>query len=175
MIQENELQLTGKFLKPHGSHGEMLLRLDNLNVDVTTLPYIVCCIDGIFVPFFIEQVRPIASNRWLVKIQDATIASRAKMLTGASIYLTRNLLPEITEEQHELTWKDLIGFSIIDLNVGVLGEIEAIDETTVNTLFLVVCDKEERIFPANEDFIHEIKIDEKIITVTFPEGLFHLR
>lgn len=52
-----------------------------------------------------------------------------------------------------------------------LGTIREVDDATINVLFVVVLDEEERLIPATEDFI--LSIDEKkgTIRMSLPEGL----
>ena len=57
MIERDELIKIGRFNKPHGVKGELSFTFTDDVFDRTDCPYIVCEIDGIFVPFFIEEYR----------------------------------------------------------------------------------------------------------------------
>ena len=67
------------------------------------------------------------------------------------------------------------GFRMEDVNHGVLGEVVEVDNSTVNTLFVVECsDGEELLVPAQEEFIVGIDQKHRLITVDLPEGLLNL-
>ena len=51
MITREELIRIGRFNKPHGVKGELSFTFTDDVFDRTECPYIVCEIDGIFVPF----------------------------------------------------------------------------------------------------------------------------
>ena len=53
MISKEQLIQIGHSLKPHGVKGEITMMLDIS--DISSLSCIIMCIDGIFVPFFIEE------------------------------------------------------------------------------------------------------------------------
>ena len=54
MIKRDELIKIGVFNKPHGVQGELAFTFTDDIFDRSECPYVVCEIDGIFVPFFIE-------------------------------------------------------------------------------------------------------------------------
>ena len=57
MIKREEVYKIGIFNKPHGIHGELLFTFTDDIFDRVEAEYIVCLLDGIFVPFFIEEYR----------------------------------------------------------------------------------------------------------------------
>ena len=101
--------------------------------------------DGLFVPFRSEE-----------------IAS----LMGEEIWVKRSDIQE--EEDGLLTWQDLVGFTIEDDENGTVGTIEAIDESTINTLATL---SDGRMVPLHEDFILEIDEEQRVLHVHFPFSL----
>ena len=57
MIHEEDIFKIGQFGKPHGIKGEITLITQSDVLEETDEPYIICDMDGIFVPFFIENWR----------------------------------------------------------------------------------------------------------------------
>ena len=55
--------------------------------------------------------------------------------------------------------------------MGELGEITDVDDTTINTLFVVDYNGEELLVPAGEEMIKEIDHEQRIIRFNLPEGL----
>ena len=72
------------------------------------------------------------------------------------------------EDEGLLTWQDLAGYTIEDKDAGVLGSIEYIDESTINTLATL---NDGRLLPLHEDFITEIDEEKRILRVNLPFAL----
>lgn len=72
------------------------------------------------------------------------------------------------EDEGLLTWQDLTGYTIEDKDAGVLGTIEYIDESTLNTLATL---DDGRLIPLHEDFITEIDEEKRILRVNLPFAL----
>ena len=66
------------------------------------------------------------------------------------------------------------GYTAVDENLGELGEITDIDESTINTLFVIESDGEEILVPAQEEFILGIDRENREIFFNLPEGLVSL-
>lgn len=135
--------------------------------------YLICLLDGIFVPFFIEEYRFRSDSTALVKLEGIDTAERARMFTNVEVYFPVKHAEEA--EDGELSWNFFVGFRMEDVRHGELGEVVEVDTTTVNTLFEVEQeDGEELLIPAQEEFIVEINQEKKLITVELPEGLLNL-
>mgnify|MGYP000493191148 FL=1 len=135
--------------------------------------YLICLLDGIFVPFFIEEYRFRSDSTALVKLEGIDTAERARMFTNVEVYFPVKHAEEA--EDGELSWNFFVGFRMEDVRHGELGEVVEVDTTTVNTLFVVEQeDGEELLIPAQEEFIVEINQEKKLITVELPEGLLNL-
>ena len=55
MIKKDEVFKIGIFNKPHGVKGEISFTFTDDIFDRVECEYLVCLLDGIFVPFFIEE------------------------------------------------------------------------------------------------------------------------
>ena len=55
MIRKEEVYKIGIFNKPHGIHGELSFTFTDDIFDRVEAEYLICLLDGIFVPFFIEE------------------------------------------------------------------------------------------------------------------------
>ena len=98
--------------------------------------------DGLFVPF-----------------RSSEIAS----LMGEEIWLKRSDVQD--EGDDSMTWQDLVGYTIIDDENGKVGRIDAVDESTINTLATL---EDGRLVPLHEDFILDIDQDAGELHVHFP-------
>ena len=171
MIKENEVFKIGKFIKPHGIKGEINLSFENDVFDRVDCPYLICRIDNILVPFFIEEYRFKGKETALIKFEDIDDEEKARRMSGLEVYFPRKYYEEESNEEIEYSWNFFIGFSVIDKTAGKLGIIEDIDDKTINTLFLVKDGENELIIPATEDFIEKIDAKKKVLYLVLPEGL----
>lgn len=170
MIREDEIFKIGRFTKPHGIKGEIAFSFDNDIFDRVDCPYLICKIDGIFVPFFIKEYRFKGADTALITFEDITSDIEAKRFNGLEVYFPRKYYEEDTDVDYTLEY--FIGFSVIDNRHGKIGKIMDVDENTINTLFLLENPVgEEIIIPATDDFIIEIDNGKKILYVNLPEGL----
>lgn len=178
MIKDSEITAVGKLQKTHALRGELNVLLD---IDPEYLaqgnPAIID-VDGIFVPFFAESVRPKGHFSFLVKFDGIDSEIEAKRLVNKTIYALRDRLKEYISENYDeqyALYDDLIGWTIIDTEHGEIGKVSEIDSNTENELFIVETPDGKTIYiPLTEDFIDEIDEDAKIIRMTLPAGLLDL-
>lgn len=171
MIKENEVFKIGKLVKPHGIKGEVSFTFDNDIFDRVDCPYLICSINGIFVPFFVKEYRFKGSETALITFDGIDSEEKAQRLSGIEVYFPRKYYNESKNEDLEYSWNFFIGFRAIDKTAGELGVIEEVDEKTINTLFLIKNGTDEFIVPATENFIEGIDVKRKTIYFDFPEGL----
>lgn len=171
MIKENEVFKIGKLIKPHGIKGEISFTFENDVFDRVECPYLICRINGILVPFFIEEYRFKGSGTALIIFEDIDSEEKAQRISGLEVYFPRKYYEEDIDEEIEYSWNFFIGFTVSDKKVGKIGIIEDIDEKTLNTLFLIKDGNQEFIVPATEDFIEKIDAKKKVLYMDLPEGL----
>lgn len=70
MIKQNEVYKIGRIGKPHGVNGELQMQFDDDVFDRVSADYLVLDIEGILVPFFIEDYRFRSDNVLLIKFSD---------------------------------------------------------------------------------------------------------
>ncbi len=168
MITKEELFEAGKFHKTHGVKGELSCSFHK-TVDTENLRYIVSIVDGIFVPFFIETLRVKTPTSALIKLVNIDSENDAKELLSSPIYLP---LASQQIDTDEVDVSYFVGYSVVDTELGVIGTIIAVDETTVNTLFCVENKQKEMLYiPVAEEFIVSIDEQSRIIHMNLPSGL----
>ncbi|MDR3118949.1 MAG: ribosome maturation factor RimM [Mediterranea sp.] len=168
MIKKEEVYRIGLFNKPHGIHGELSFTFTDDIFDRADCDHLVCLLDGIFIPFFIEEYHIRSGSTALVKLEGIDTSERARMFTNIEVYFPVKYAEAKPGEQ---TWSFFVGFTMRDVHAGSLGEIIDVDDTTINVLFVVKFGKEELLVPAREEFIVEIDRMHKVITMDLPEGL----
>lgn len=172
MIRKEEVYKIGMFNKPHGIHGELQFTFTDDIFDRADCDYMVCLLDGIFVPFFVSEYRFRSDSTALVKLEGIDSAERARMFTNIDVYFPVAHVEEA--EAGELSWNFFIGFQMEEIHYGLLGEVTDVDTTTVNTLFVVDHQGEELLVPAREEFVRGVDPKKKVMTVELPEGLLNL-
>ena len=169
MLKKDDFVYYGKFLKPHGTKGEIGLLGDSMTLG-EDCDYVAADIDGILVPFFFEYTREKNSDTLIVKIERIDSTEQARMLTNREAYIPC----EWAEESDNYTWGYFRGFTTADEQLGELGKIIDVDDSTINTLFIVEYKGGELLIPAQEEFIASIDHKKRHITFHLPEGLLTL-
>ncbi|MDE5700869.1 ribosome maturation factor RimM [uncultured Bacteroides sp.] len=172
MIRREEVYKIGMFNRPHGIHGELSFTFTDDIFDRIEAEYLICLLDGIFVPFYLEEYRFRSDSTALVKLEGVDTAERARMFTNVEVYFPVSHVED--NETGDLTWDYFIGFRMEDVNHGNLGEVTGVDTTTINTLFVVDHQGEELLIPAQEEFIVDINKESRTIRMELPQGLMAL-
>lgn len=170
MIRQEEVYRIGRIGKSHGVRGEVLMHIDDDVFDRTDADYLVLDIDGILVPFYMEEYRFRSDTTVLMKFCDIDTIDQARQLTGVDVYFPRCKAESDTEA---LSWPSIVGYTLTDQRTGlVVGRITAIDDSTINTLFEVERpDGTSVLIPAATDLITAIDPEKRDICVAVPEGL----
>ena len=173
MIKQEEVYRIGRLGKPHGVKGEVSFHVSDDVFDRVDADCLVLELDGILVPFFIEEYRFRSEDIALLKLEGVDTADQARELTGCSVFFLRRLADN---DREEVTWAEIIGYRIIDANtLQEVGTLTEVDDTTVNTLFNVTTKGgDEVLLPAGEDLITAVDKAAHNITMTIPEGLLDL-
>ena len=174
MIKKEEVVRIGVFNKPHGVKGEISFTFTDDVFDRVDADYLICLLDGILVPFFIEEYRFRSDTTALVKLEDVDTAEKARMFTNVEVYFPKNLIDEEEDDGNIPTWKYFIGFRVKDINHGDLGEIVDVDDSTMNILFTIMHGEDELLLPAHEEFIVKLEKKKRVLTMDIPEGLLQL-
>ena len=169
MIKKEDVYKIGRIGKAHGVKGEVSFNFDDDVFDRVDAEYLILEVDGILVPFFMEEYRFRSDNTALVKFEDIDTQDRARELTNCDVYFPRDLADN---DEEELTYTFLVGFDIIDDQSGKnVGTIASIDDNTMNILFEL---EDGTLIPASEELITDIDKDNKTITIALPEGILDL-
>ena len=151
MIKKDEIFKIGIFNKPHGVKGEVSFTFTDDIFDRVDCEYLVCLLDGIFVPFFIEEYRFRSDTTALVKLEGVDTAEKARMFTNVEVYFPKKYVEQDDETEDIPTWNFFIGFKVKDV---------AIEK-----------DGEELLLPAHEEFICKLDKKKRLLTVDVPDGL----
>ena len=168
MIQDSDVILLGNCTRTHGRRGELHIISDNDLLSQAEDPqFLLFRIDNILTPFRLVEWREKGANAYIVALEDIVSEEQAQRLCGCKVYMLRSDLSDNPDELL-LLWQDLIGYEVVDDEMGSVGHIKNVDDSTLNTLFLL---ENDVVIPAHEDFITEIDSDNRKLYVSLPAGL----
>ena len=170
MIRNDEVYKIGRLGKAHGVKGEVTFHFDDDVFDRVDADYLVLEVDGILVPFFIEEYRFKTDTTAIMKFEGVDSQERARELTGCDVFFPRDLADDDDDGQLSLAF--LIGFTIVDATSGKrIGAVADIDDSTQNILFEM---EDGLLIPAADDLIESIDRDSRQIVMHLPAGLLNL-
>lgn len=173
MIHEEDVYKIGVLTKTHGVSGELSMTFTDDVFDRVDAEYLICRIEGILVPFFMEEYRFRSDTTVLVKFEDVDNEVQARRMTGLEVFFPKALAGEV--EDGGYSWNYFVGFEVTDAYYGHLGKIVAVDDATVNVLFEIeTSDGNELLVPASEELIKDIDHKQHKIEMYLPEGLLTL-
>ena len=167
MIKREDVYKIGKLGKTHGIKGEISMQVDDDVFDRAEADSLVLELDGILVPFFMEEYRFKTDETALIKFEGIDTQERAHELTGTEVFFPRELAE--SDDSDELSYAQLVGFTVIDHATGrEVGKIDSIDDQTINIMFEMT---DGTLIPASEELIEDIDTDRQTITLHIAEGL----
>lgn len=173
MIREEDVYKIGVLTKTHGVSGELSMTFTDDVFDRVDAEYLVCLMDGILVPFFMEEYRFRSQTTVLVKFEGIDNEEQARKMTGVEVYFPKALTED--DREGEYTWSYFTGFIVVDTEHGELGTVVTVDDSTMNVLFEIRSSSgREILVPATEDLIDDIDHKGRKLYMTLPEGLLNI-
>ena len=174
MITRDEITCIGKFNKPHGINGEISAVVSS-PIDLRNCKCIICGIDGIFVPFFITNIREKSFDTLLLTVDGINDETEASLLVNNEIYILKKDFQNFLEEEDgEIPVDFLMNFRV-SINDAYNGKIIDIDDSTPNVLFVINMDNGSTILiPAVNEFITAIDLEKKNMALEVPVELLDL-
>ncbi len=178
MIEEKDIEPIGQFLKTHGLKGELNVQLDVDSDFINPDTPLIVNMDGIFVPFYPDSIRPKGRFSSLIRICGIDTEQKARQFVNKTIFALKSQLADFIGEDEDGDGEyaeNLIGFEIFDeTSDRMIGTIESVDYSTANVLFILEHEGETVYVPATADFITGFDSDNKIINMRLPDGLINL-
>lgn len=163
----------GKIAKKFSFKGEVLIYLD------TDEPELYENLESMFVecgkhlvPFFIQNSSLHKNDFLRVRFEDVNNEEEADALLGNHIYLPLKSLPKLTG--NKFYFHEVIGFEVEDKRLGIVGEIQSINDSSAQPLFEVLNDGVEILIPMIDHFLVKIDRENKKVIMDLPEGLIEM-
>jgi len=172
-MNENNYYYLGKVTRKFSFKGELIVFLDtDTPSHYYGLKKIFLKVDNSYIPYFISKISKYKNNSVRVKFEDVNNESEAMELINYEIFLPMEELPKL--EGKKFYYHEVIGFKVIDINHGEIGEITHINDQTPQHLFVVKSSGKEILIPINDDFILDLDRINKIVNLKIPEGLLKI-
>ncbi len=155
--------------KPHGLDGEIKILLDEdyYIEDIVENGMFFILEKGQYLPYFIENIR---GGHLITKIEDMETKEDVSKIAKKPIFLKEeDLIPREIEEE-----ETLVGYTIHDVNLGEIGEIEHIEELPQQEMAILERNGKDILIPLNDSFILRLDEEKKTILMELPEGLLDL-
>ena len=162
----------GTLTKPFGLKGALCAYFDvddcerYLDLDAVFIET-----DGEMLPYMIEDLQFRGNNQFVIKLQDVDI-DNVREFVQTELYLPLSRLPKLTGNR--FYFHEVIGFQVVDEQLGEIGTCKGFMELTNNPLMQVDHDGTEILIPASSESVTNVDRENKTLHVTTPEGLVEL-
>lgn len=168
----SDLLRIARVLKSYGTEGEILVGFRGADPeDLNSKEPVFIYFDGLPVPFFIESFKEKGSGKALIRLTGVKNLTDAEEISGAEIFARRSSLKGSTEDDEELSAEDLIGWSLLDKDGLLIGEIIDFEPIPGNPCLYVESNGTSVMVPLHEDLILDIDEEDRKISIDLPEGL----
>ena len=163
----------GRITKAHGLKGAVQVLLEASNPD----DYL--DLESIFVehkqrliPFFIEEFSLQGQNKGIIKFEDLDTIDQAKNYMTSGLYIKEE---EMSDEDFDARESmDVIGFTILDKNLGNLGTVSDYYEKVGQDLLAFEYQGQEVLIPIDESIVLDIDPNTQTVHTAIPDGLLDI-
>jgi len=165
----------GYIAKTHGIRGQVVLRLNNLtSQDIIKMETVFIEIDGLPVPFFINDYEELGSGSLRLSLEDIDNENKARELTTCKVYLPKDCMRIDTREDNIREFMYLKDFTVVDKQQGDLGIVKDIIDIEMNPLLWITNGKKDIYIPLHPEFIVKADIKKKKLYLRVPPDLLSL-
>lgn len=160
--------------KVHGLRGELKVQVRTAFVeDALRAKVIFIQHQGKALPYFVESIRE--SNELLLKLEGVNTPEAARALQGSELWLRRaEVLGDPEEPEEDAPLEALVGYSVFEVEKGLIGEIIEIIEMPQQLMAVVAYQDREVMIPLNDQFLRKVNHRQKKLQMELPEGLLEL-
>lgn len=165
----------GRILRAFGVNGELKVTID-IDFDETPTEneegftpveaFFIQTSEGVL-PYFVTYIRAWQSATPILKLEEVNTKEMAQTLQGMPLLLPNDMV-DLAED---LTYTRLVGYTLRDARLGLLGEIDAIFDLPQQEVARIDYQGNEVLIPLHEDFLLEIDDVHKMVYVDLPDGL----
>ncbi len=172
MLPDETYQL-GYIIKTHGLRGHVVAHFDvddaSAYAKLKTVYLALAGAPAKLVAHEVEKVQPQAANRVLLKLRGIDRIEEAEPLRGSQLHLPLAQLPTLAADQ--FYFHDVIGFTVVDENLGELGTVENFYELPQQDMLAMRYQGQEVLIPVVDELVSHADHQKKEIYVNLPDGL----
>jgi len=163
----------GKIVTKYSFKGEVVIKLDTDEPELyTEMESVYVEFGSNLVPFFIEKSSLHKGNQLRVQFEDVYSDEEADSILKCAVYLPSTMLPKLSGDKFH--FHEVIGFTVVDVNFGEVGQIVHINDKAAQPLFEIDRDGKEIFIPMVDEFIKKVNRENSTIEVETPQGLIEL-
>ena len=160
----------GKIAKTHGYNGTVVLVSNQkLEDDLEDLNELFVEIDGLQVPFPVEELTLLTDTSAHVKLEFIGNQEEALKLAGCEVYA--KIIPH--EQEIEVGLEQWIGFTVQDAEYGEIGVIKGIEDYNSNIVMQVMNGDKENLISLYPELVMNVDQHAKVLYIAAPDGYFN--
>ncbi|UYZ59152.1 ribosome maturation factor RimM [Hymenobacter latericus] len=163
----------GFVVKAHGLKGQLVAELDVDNIEDylgAEEVYVERPVgSGKLYRFEVQRLSVQAGTRVLLKLKNVDRIEDAELFRGLKLYRPLSDLPELDEDQ--FYFHDVVGYTVVDANLGKLGIVESFYEMPEQDLLAMNYQGKEVLIPVVDELVQYADEEARELHVTLPEGL----
>lgn len=168
---DDSLLMMGFVGKPHGIKGEVSIIWHGEESPIAGMT-IFLQHEGHTVQYEILSLKE-HKNRYIFRLKGVEDRSAAEALNGAQIYVARENLPELEEDEAYL--HDLVGYELFLNNGEMVGKLDHVEFPANKIIWAITAsDGHEILFPAESQFIISFDHKRQRIYIDPPPGLMDI-
>ena len=170
-MDKKDFYFLGKITKTSGYKGSLVFFFDVDDIHkYTDLEAVFIDMRDELVPFAIHNIGFKSAKSAIVQLEDIKDEESAIALVGHELYLPLSFLPKL--EGNRFYYHEVIGFKMIDKNIGELGTVKEILDQSSQAILVIESNSEKEILvPIIDDIIKLVDRKNKLIQVITPTGL----
>lgn len=165
-------QEIGQLSKLYGYKGEyVLISESEISEEIEDWESVFIEIDGLPVPFFIDDVRFTSETSVVIRFEDIEDDQAAREFLGCKVL---QLSTEVNNTEELNFYSQFTGFQVVDKIEGEIGEVDQILDYGGCLLLQILKGEAEILIPISETIVKKIDEKKKKIFIEAPEGLISL-
>ncbi len=173
-MEKNNFRKIGSITKINRKTGEATVYFGRKNTTLKENPKVILLeIDGGLVPFYVAGITAMGPENFRVLLEDYDSPGRAQQFVGCKVFLPLSLRVK-SPAPDEIDFAEIIGFAIHDENSGHIGEIADVFESPDQVILQVFKNEKEILIPLADEYVMEVNMAEKYISLDLPDGLLDL-
>ncbi|MCA8831400.1 ribosome maturation factor RimM [Hymenobacter pini] len=163
----------GSIVKPHGLKGFVVAALDVDDLEAyRKLKKVLLALPTApekLTEYAVEKLQPQGTGRALLKLKGIERVEEAEPLRNAKLWRPLSELPALEADQ--FYFHDVIGFTVVDAQLGELGTVETFYELPQQDVLSMRYKGQEVLIPVADELILHADEEARKLHVNLPEGL----